>query len=167
MNMDKTKIKPKSPQHTDNLAKIKTKFRKDALAYADAKPSEVTDVFWIYALRKSGKYPEPKRSGKWLIFVYDKDVDEVWAKIKKAVEEGRLGDSAKVATAKPKLTSKPNLRVICVHTYDWTDEKDVKRIREELRKLGITNKIPYKADEDTLSGKYQMTGHTRISKYYE
>ncbi|MEM3565192.1 MAG: DUF1917 domain-containing protein [Candidatus Jordarchaeaceae archaeon] len=137
--------------------------------YSDAKPSEVTDVYWIYAFRKKGEYPKPKsRSGKWLIFVNPEDVDEVWAKIKDAVEEGKLGDSAKVATGKPNpLAGGSRQKVICVYTYDWTDEKDVKRIREELRKLGITNKIPYKADEDTLSGKYRKTGHGRISKYYE
>ena len=139
------------------------------MPYSDAKPSEVTDVYWIYAERKKGKYPKPtSRSGKWLIFVDPKNVDEVWAKIKEAVEEGKLGDSAKVATAKQNpLAEKSNAKVICVYTYDWTDEKDVRRIREELRKLGITNKIPYKADEDTLSGKYRMKGHARMSKYYE
>jgi len=46
-------------------------------------------------------------------------------------------------------------------------QNDVERIQEELRKLGITNKIPYKADEDTLKGKYRITGHRRINKYYE
>jgi hypothetical protein len=84
------------------------------------------------------------------------------------VEEGRLGGSAKVSTAKPNPLSKdPRKRVICVYTYDWTDEEDVRRIREELRKLGVVNKIPYKSDGDTLSGKYRITGHRRISKYYE
>jgi hypothetical protein len=143
--------------------------REISLPYSDAKPSEVTDVYWIYAKREKGKYPKPTpRSGKWLIFVDPENVDEVWAKIKKAVEEGKLGDSAKVATAKPNpLAGKSDAKVICVYTYDWTDEKDVKRIREELRKLGITNKISYKADEDTLSGKYRITGHRKISKYYE
>ena len=95
-------------------------------------------------------------------------MDTVWRKIKKATEEGKLGDSAKVATAKfnPNATNH-NTKVICVYTYDWTDTEDVKRIREELRKIGITNKIPYKADKDTLRGKYRIRGHTRISKYYE
>jgi len=137
---------------------------------SDAKPSKVTDVYWIYAKRKKGKYPEPTpRGGKWLVFVNVKYVDEVWAKIKKSVEKGKLGDSAKVSTAKPSpLAGKSKTHVVCVYTYDWSDEKDVKRIREELRKLGITNKIPYKADEDTLSGKYRITGHRKsISKYYE
>jgi hypothetical protein len=132
------------------------------------KPSEVTNIYWIYAERKKGKYPKPRRSGKWLIFVDPKNVDEVWAKIKKATEEGKLGDDVKVATAKPNpLAGKSGANVICVYTYDWTDEKDVKRVREELRKLGVVNKIPYKSDEDTLSGKYRVTGHTKISKYYE
>lgn len=148
---------------------IKVGQRRTALPYSDAKPSEVTDVYWIYAVRQKGKYPKPtSRSGKWLIFVGMNDVDEVWSKIKKATEEGKLGDSSKVATAKPNPhATDSNRKVICVYTYDWTDEEDVRRIREELRRLGIVNKIPYKTDEDTLSGKYRITGHTRISKYYE
>lgn len=135
----------------------------------DAKPSEVTEEYWIRAIRKTGHYPKStERNGKWLIFADLMDVDEIWDKIKAAVEDGRLGSSAKVATAKPNPNAiDPNKRVICVYTYDWTDEKDVKRIREELRNLGITNKLPYKSDEDTLKGKYSKTGHTRISKYYE
>lgn len=134
-----------------------------------AKPSQVTDRYWLIAHRKSGKYPKPTvRSGKWLVFINNKDVDMVWSKIKKAVEEGILGSEAKVATAKsnPNATNAKS-KVICVYTYDCADEQDVRRIREELRKLGITTKIPYKADEDTLSGKYRITGYTRISKYLE
>jgi hypothetical protein len=141
---------------------------KEMRDYSDAKPSEVRDVYWIFAFRKKGKYPEPtSRSGKWLIYVNPENVDEVWSKIKGAVEEGRLGDSAKVSTAKPSSLATGRQRVICVYTYDWADEKDVKRIREELRKLGVTGKIPYKADQDTLKGKYRKTGYTKISKYYE
>ena len=148
---------------------IKMKQREISLPYSDAKPTEVTDVYWIYATRKKGKYPKPTpRSGKWLIFVNPENVNEVWKKIKKAVEEGKLGNDAKVSTAKPSsLAGKSKAHVICVYTYDWTDEKDIKRIREELRKLGITHKIPYKTDEDTLKGKYRITGHRKISKYYE
>ena len=135
---------------------------------SDAKPSLVIDVDWIYAKRRKGNYPMPtSRNGKWLVFVNDRDLDEVWAKIKEATEDGKLGSSAKVATAKPSPLGEPDRKVICVYTYDWTDEKDAKRVREELRKLGITNRIPYKSDEDTLSGKYRATGHTKISKYYE
>lgn len=136
--------------------------------YSAPKPSEFTEDYWIHAYREREDYPQPTpRNGKWLLFVNERDVDEVWVKIKKATEEGKLGSSAKVATAKPNPLGRPGKRVICVYTYDYKDEKDVKRSREELRKLGITYKIPYKADEDTLSGKYKVRGHTRISKYYE
>jgi hypothetical protein len=130
---------------------------------SDAKPSQVTDVYYIWAVRQKGVYPSPTdRNGKWLIFVDVSEVDEVWAKIKKATEEGRFGDRVKVATEKPNpIAIDPRKKVICVYTYDWTDQKDVKRIREELRKIGITNKIPYKSDEDTLSGKYNATGYKK------
>jgi hypothetical protein len=136
---------------------------------SDAKPSKITDVYWVYAARKKGEYPKPTpKSGKWLIFVDIKEVDEVWAKVKEATEEGKLGSYTKVSTAKPNpLATDPYKMVICVYTYDWTDVEDVRRIREELRKLGITKKIPYKADKDTLAGKYRTKGYARISKYYE
>jgi len=54
-----------------------------------------------------------------------------------------------------------------VYTYDWDDERDVKRIRETLRNIGITRKISYKADEDTEQGRYHANSNERISKYYE
>lgn len=146
---------------------IKSHQSRLALPYSESKPSEVTEVYWIYAIRKTGTYPPATdRSGKWLIFVHVKDVDEIWAKIKKATEEGELGSSSKVATAKPNPNSAdPSRRVICVYTYDWTDREDVQRIGVALSQLGVKGKIYYKTDEDTLSGKYRVSGHTRISKY--
>ena len=157
----------KKENHSHEI--IKARQRKISSPYSDAKPSEVTEVYWIYAIMKKGEYFKPTvRSGKWLIFVDKKDVDEVWAKIKKATEAGKLGDSSKVATAKPNPNAtNPDTKVICVYTYDWNDEKDARRVREELKKLGITNKIPYKADEDTLAEKYRIMGNKKISKYYE
>jgi activator of 2-hydroxyglutaryl-CoA dehydratase len=154
----------------------------------EEKPSEhIEDCYWIFAsspaykeeVRKIYKQPIMKKgmvkkseskTGKWLIFVNRKNIDEVWQKIKSATEEGILGIEAKVSTATPKpedIGYDNDTHVICVYTYDWTDEKDVKRVREELRKLGITNRIPYKTDEDTGKGKYRARGHKRISKYYE
>lgn len=132
-------------------------------------PSEVTDVYWIYAGRKTGNYPEPTiHSGKWLIFVSPERIDVIWRKIKNTTENGKLGNESKTATAKPNsLAGKSKQKVICVYTYDWTDEEDVRRIREELRKLGIVWKIPYKIDQDTLDGKYRAGSSQRISKYYE
>lgn len=135
----------------------------------ESKPSQVKREYWLYAKRKRGDYPGATRnSGKWLIFVPISQIDDVWTKIKLATQDGRLGDLAKVATAKPNpVATNAKMKVICVYTYDWTDEADVKRVRRELRALGITSKIPYKSDSDTNAGRYSSQGHKRISKYYE
>ena len=132
------------------------------------KPSQVTDEYWLFAERKQGMYPpHSKNGGKWLIFVPMERIDKVWSKIKSATEAGVLGEQSKVATAKINPNAgNSNIKVICVYSYDWTDEKDVIRIREELHRLGVTWKIPYKADEDTDAGKYANKGAGRISKYY-
>jgi hypothetical protein len=89
------------------------------------------------------------------------------AKIKAATARGLLGSGAKVATMKqnPNAAS-PDTRVICVYTYDVGDASDCSRIREALRQLGATWKIPYKTDADTVAGKYSRQG-IRISKRYE
>jgi Domain of unknown function (DUF1917) len=131
-------------------------------------PSEVNDVYWLYAEPQSGqKFRQPVNVGKWLVFVGLDKLDEVWRAIKHATEDGKLGIEAKVATMKPSpFDSHYNTKVICVYTYDWTDKDDVMRVREGLRSLGIIDKIPYKSDEDTYNGKYAYTGSKRISKYY-
>ncbi len=165
--------KPERKKHAPKKKVARRTSRKKASLvppmYDDRKPSEVTDGYWLHAYRKKLGYPRATpRCGKWLVFAPMADIDSLWAKIKLATEEGRLGDSSKVATAVPNPNStNPDSSVICVYTYDWQDEEDVRRIREELRKLGIVNKIPYKSDEDTRDGKYRVAGHTRISKYYE
>ena len=61
----------------------------------------------------------------------------------------------------------PDTRVICAYTYDVEDESDCTRVREALRTLGVTWKIPYKTDADTYAGKYSKKGQARISKRYE
>jgi hypothetical protein len=120
----------------------------------DPKPSRVTDRYWLNAKRNVGSYPpHSERGGKWLIFVSPAQVDEVWAKIKAATEQGLLGSSAKVATAIPNPNVTNAYKVICVYTYDWADDEDVRRVRQRLRDLGITAKIPYKADADTMAGR--------------
>ncbi len=103
-----------------------------------------------------------------MLFVKTAEVDEWWAKIKGATEVGLLGGGAKVATMKLNPnTASPESRVICVYTYDVNDEADCTRVRNALRGLGVTWKIPYKADADTYAGKYASRGDVRISKRYE
>ena len=129
----------------------------------------MTNGYWMYAQRKEGTYPaHASRGGKWLIFVSSHIAQATWNKVRTALEEGRLGSLAKASTAKHGPRSQDSRHgVICVYTYDWKDREDVERIREELRKMGITRKIPYKTDEDTERGTYSASGSEKISKYYE
>ncbi len=124
-------------------------------ALTDGIPTQERRHAWIHAFRQIGEYPEPTdRTGKWLIWIAVQNIDRYWQTIKGAVEQGRLGDEAKVSTAlKPQARAgKPY--VICVYTYDYEDEADVMRVRQVLRELGIQREIIYKADEDTLAGRY-------------
>ena len=148
---------------------IKISQRELAREYEDCNPSEVTKVSWLYAERTEDDYPDAsQRSGKYLLFVPVGSIDEVWKKIRAATDQGLLGRSSKVATARPNPNSKSDrVRVICVYTYDGEDEPDRLRVREELRKLGFEAKIPYKFDSQTMAGEYATDGKRRVCKYYE
>jgi len=147
----------------------RTKSKAAVRLLTDAPPSEASDGFWIHAFRKVGAYPPPtERNGKRLVFVPTSAIDDVWQRIKRAVEDGLLGGSAKVSTRRPnRNASDADTHVICVYTYNGDDEADVRRVRESLRILGITHKLPWKSDEATYSGRYSNRGHRRISRYYE
>jgi hypothetical protein len=134
----------------------------------DRKPSTVRKDEWIWAKRKTGSYKEDtKNCGKWLIFLTSAQVDKVWKLVKESVENGKLGNIAKVSTLYKTLGSRPNRHVICVYTYNWKDENDVRLIRLALKRIGITWKISYKSDTDTELGKYEITGYKKIAKYQE
>ena len=95
------------------------------------------------------------------------ETDFWWEKVKEATENGLLGNHSKVSTARPNPNATDaNTKVICVYTYDSDDEEDLMRVRDELEKLGVTWKIPYKTDQKTLEGRYRIRGDTKISKYY-
>jgi hypothetical protein len=121
----------------------------------DGIPRQETSDVWIHAFRKTGEYPDRiDRSGKWLIWLHAENIDRYWQKIKEAVEQGRLGNGAKVSTAASSQVKQGKPYVMCVYTYDYEDKADVMRIREELRSLGIRREIIYKADEDTHRLRY-------------
>jgi hypothetical protein len=135
-------------------------------------PSKITDVYWIYSYNPDTHFDAyiPKMNskiGKWLVFVPVDKIDEVWNTIKHATEDKKLGIASKVSTARPNSNARDeNIKVICVYTYNYEDEKDVIRVRDELRNLGIVNKIPYKTDEDTRKGRYSKNYDKNIAKYY-
>lgn len=114
-------------------------------------PNLETERYWLYARRKDNEYPNDSEfSGKWLIFVDYDNVNEVWKKIKKATEEGALGNVSKVSTSrKRKYHESNNQKVICVYTYNYKDESDILSIRKVLFDLGIIQEIPYKSNNQT------------------
>ncbi len=138
---------------------------------SESRPSQVRDEYWLFAKRKRGNYPaSTANSGKWLIFAPISQIDEMWTKIKHATEDGRLGDWAKVATAKPNPNaSDPATKVICVYTYDWTDEADVGRIPPGAARPGnclqdsIQGGPRYRLSADTLSGAIDASPSTTNS----
>jgi hypothetical protein len=84
-----------------------------------SRPSVSTEEFYIGVTRRRGGYPRhTENGGKWLIFAPMSEVDELWDKIREATEDGQLGGSAKVATAKPNTLAIHNDRrsFVCTHT---------------------------------------------------
>ncbi len=134
------------------------------------KPSQVKEEYWVYAISKSKKeYPESTdRCGKWMIFGYKgEQLDNIWEGVKKAIEKGLLGSSAKCSTTKENPNSlNKNSGVICVYTYDSNDKSDLKRIAKELFKIEGVEKLFYKEDNATYEGKYANRGDKKISKWF-
>ncbi|KAK5725458.1 hypothetical protein LTR15_003644 [Elasticomyces elasticus] len=85
--------------------------------------------------------------GKWLLFATESDVARVWRLVAEATATGKLGHTSKVAT----FDSSSPTRVICVYTYDFTDQEDVRRVLDGLVELDLVSRdsskgIYYKCD---------------------
>jgi Domain of unknown function (DUF1917) len=143
-----------APEYTPMLTRVPTQARGRT---DDKRPSRHTADHYLHA---TGSSQVPvRRPGNWLIFVSRSRVDALWEAVRRAVESGRLGQAAKVSTALPDpLSPDSKKHVICVYTADEDDPADVRRVREGLRQLGITWKIPYKSD---------ATVRAAATKYYE
>src|SRR5207237_3163240 len=108
-------------------------------------------------------YPtSTERCGKWIIFLSEPYIDELWQLIRTATEQGELGHEAKASSAGRIRARGEKMYMICVYTYDFQDKEDVMRVREMLREKGIKRPINYKSDEDTVAGKYAKFGDKNI-----
>ncbi|KAI0198652.1 hypothetical protein F4808DRAFT_462590 [Astrocystis sublimbata] len=90
--------------------------------------------------------------GKWLLFCTAFEVNAVWELIAKATAQNELGIAAKVA---PKSNVDQRMeRLICVYTADFSDKKDVIRVANKLKQLGLVKNKPiyYKPDAYTYLG---------------
>lgn len=89
---------------------------------------------------------------KWMLFPGPDGSPRYWRVLAQTTAEGRLGPTSKVATLDPTET----YALICVYTYDFTDEDDMRRVLEEILDLGLcqadTKPIYYKCDAYTYLG---------------
>lgn len=125
-------------------------------APAELTPMNDTTRMWHHSRAEVDRQDvDPNKVGKWMIFVPVENVDSVWSRIKKATDSNSLGLSAKCATARPNSRAKdPNIKLICVYTYDYDDKEDVFHVRQKLTEMGFKQTLYYKADMQTANGKY-------------
>jgi hypothetical protein len=104
-------------------------------------------------------------TGKWLVFVASDKVDNLWGQIVKSTLAGTLGISAKV-TARDE--QEPRYKhVICVYNADYRSMAEVTRVRDELKRLGVTERLAYKPDIYTYCGiNKDNSWGIRASRYY-
>lgn len=123
-----------------------------ALMASSDKPSLDRSRAWHVAVSPSSEVTTASnKTGKWCIFVSADKVDDAWARVKPAVQAGRL-HAAKVSTAYAAWQFPAH--VICVYTPDWNDRKSIEESRAVLRDLGFVEELGYKRDIETLSGVY-------------
>jgi hypothetical protein len=166
---------PAEPTAAPMAAKLRPTVLRPAIARpaatksaTDPRPSRFTGDHYLHVAGPQPAEGLVRRPGKWLIFVSRSRVDALWESVRRAVQAGRLGHAAKVSTALPDpLSPDPKKHVICVYTADEDNPTDVRRVRDALRALGITWKIPYKSDRATRAGQYEMTTGGPAAKYYE
>lgn len=81
-------------------------------------------------------------TGKWMIFRSPEEVDDVWDKITKLIDLGKIW--------KAKVSHRPNeegTHAIIVYTPNYLDQEDVWRVREILRQVcDATETLFYKPD---------------------
>lgn len=89
-------------------------------------------------------------TGKWMVFARHNQIDSLWAQIASATHAGRLGFAAKVSPR-----NEADSHVVCVYTRNYTDRRDVYKVRSALRRLGVHWKIAYKPEIYTHCGIYE------------
>jgi hypothetical protein len=132
------------------------------------KPSNIFDQYWLYAHNKTNNITiQDSFVGKWMLFVLNNDMDNIWDIIKNETENGNLGISSKIATMKNNPNTLNNsYKVICVYTYDYSDKDNVEKIGKKLIELLNLNKpIYYKTDQQTIENNYRIKGSKKASLY--
>ncbi len=116
------------------------------------KPSLNNLDYWLIHFSENDYHKHTEYGGKWLIFSKEKEIDELWLKIKTLQDKGLFGNFSKSSTALGAKETKSY--VICIYTYDSRDLDDVYRVRNALKENGFTKPLHYKRDIETIKGVY-------------
>lgn len=131
-----------------------------------AHPSHTTHMPWIYAHASPNRDPlqedDKRRGGHWRFYVSRDVVDEVWEKIESLVEQGH-----RVSTASAAHTFKYQEHQFNIFSSDVSQTAEVKRIREQLRALGITWPIAYKGHGGRPPHLSPLPDHDTFTLYFE
>jgi len=142
--------------------KLDEKQRRIPLDVETRKPLQMNELLIDEIARRTGLL-----SGKWLIFVDKEHADELWDKIERLANEGKIW-SAKISTRFHPWASRGK-HVVCVYTQNYLDQHDVSKTREVLKEIGIKGKLSYKADIYTVLGIYSDNkadfGLDRVTRY--
>lgn len=73
------------------------------------------------------------KTGKWMLFPSNDQLDDTWSAVARATAKGTLGAGAKVAS----YSGRPDRRLICVYTEDFSNKEDVRRVLVKLVEMGL------------------------------
>lgn len=97
-------------------------------------------------------------SGKWIIKVDPKDIDEIWETINQLVSDSLIW-GAQVSTKWLREKREEDVHVLKVYTPNYFDEMDVLRVRGILKeKCDIREEIVYKPDIYNILSIYSGEG---------
>jgi len=88
--------------------------------------------------------------GMWMLWLESDQADEKWQEIARATAQGKLGCKSQI---KPSKTTASYESIVClIHTKDFEDKDDIRRVLMALQDLGFTLRSGYKPEVFTLLG---------------
>ena len=96
-------------------------------------------------------------SGKWMLFVEHKDLDNCLEVLLKGIDSGVFHNIKCSIPNENNPHNVPGIAAIMVYTDDYSDTQDVARVLKYLMENGLNygKDIEYKADYQTRQGKYE------------
>jgi regulator of replication initiation timing len=113
----------------------------------DTKLQVINENHWLS--QENEKYRQRlAKMGRWLIFGKSEQLKGIWKKIQRHTTLGKLGVESRINLIKG---HKDADCVISIYTGDYSDEAEVKNVREKLRELGFAEPLQYQINFPNLT----------------